>query len=78
MSCRGPADIRWGVHNTRGNPVVPRAKEDKDFALANEEMRRRRDEEREERRQQRLAEGGRGLGLNDRQDPSDRREFVDD
>mmetsp|Transcript_58660 Transcript_58660/g.136939 ORF Transcript_58660/g.136939 Transcript_58660/m.136939 type:complete len:150 (-) Transcript_58660:17-466(-) len=78
-SCRGPADIRYGVGaNVKGNPVVPRQKEDKEFAAADEERRKRWEDLKEERLRQRRAEGGRGGGLNDRQDLSDRRTFVDD
>mmetsp|Transcript_22247 Transcript_22247/g.40965 ORF Transcript_22247/g.40965 Transcript_22247/m.40965 type:complete len:153 (-) Transcript_22247:6-464(-) len=77
-SCRGPADIRYGVGaNVKGNPVVPRQKEDKEFAAADEERRKRWEDMKEERLRQRRAEGGRGGGLNDRQDASDRRTFVD-
>mmetsp|Transcript_84381 Transcript_84381/g.176611 ORF Transcript_84381/g.176611 Transcript_84381/m.176611 type:complete len:165 (-) Transcript_84381:218-712(-) len=77
MSCRGPVDIRgWGSNGGRGNPVVPRQKEDKEFEVINEELRKKRDHDRRERLAQRAAEGGRSGGFNDRQDPNDRRTVV--
>merc|ERR1712190_638571 len=51
--------------------------EDRDFALQNEELRRRRAEDAQHRQLIRMAEGGKCGGLNDRQDPADRREFED-
>eukprot|EP00931_Biecheleriopsis_adriatica_P007866 TRINITY_DN109117_c0_g1_i1.p1 TRINITY_DN109117_c0_g1~~TRINITY_DN109117_c0_g1_i1.p1 ORF type:complete len:304 (+),score=53.43 TRINITY_DN109117_c0_g1_i1:32-913(+) len=79
MAFRGPADTGW--HRGTGNnfnPVVPRAKEDKDFAAANEERRRRQEADHRDRMRMRILEGGRGGGLNDRQDPTDRVEWKDD
>merc|ERR1712190_687920 len=49
---------------------------DKDDAV-NEEMRRRREQEAQLRIAFRVAEGGKGGGLNDRQNPADRRTYED-
>lgn len=74
----GPTHIQWHVGpNVSGNPVVQCNSQEREDPLLAEEFKRRQELQRWARRAARLAEGGRGGGLNDRQ-MVERREFCED
>mmetsp|Transcript_27984 Transcript_27984/g.80289 ORF Transcript_27984/g.80289 Transcript_27984/m.80289 type:complete len:175 (-) Transcript_27984:75-599(-) len=71
--------LRWHTGaNVRGNPVVQCKNQEREDPTQAMESSRRAEAERLARRALRLAEGGRGGGLYDRQEASDRRQWVDD